>query len=109
MTTTKGATMQKTYTLGELTVTVEGPEALATRGPLITYRAEDERDFDAIVEAVGGPGAFHQPSGDYAMASSGDGLHVLLYAPAPTTVPVDQPTITRLRERQEQAQETAAA
>lgn len=102
-------TTTRTYQLGALRVTVEGPEMLVGKAPTFSYEAKTDAEFDGIVEAVGGPGAFGRPSnGDYAVAYSAEGLAVLLYAPR-VDRPVDRPAIRRLREHQEQAKEATAA
>lgn len=101
--------MTKTYELGALRVTVDAPSPLSDKAPLFTIHAKSDDEFAAVVEMVGGPGAFSQPRGDYAIAYSAEGLSLLLYAPRDEQRPPDQPAIRRLLELQQQAQEPTPA
>lgn len=65
----------------KITVTIDAPEGLPPIKALLTCEPKTRAEFDAVVEAVGGPCAFvyHRPDGAHARLA--DGTTLILGAP----------------------------
>ena len=65
----------------KITVTIDAPEGLPPIKALLTCEPKTLVEFDAVVEAVGGPCAFDYHRPDRAHARLADGTTLILEAP----------------------------